>query len=234
MNTKKLTAIALILILVFSLASCNTGGGDPEPLTEETTDVAETPATPEETEELPDDNSDEPPFLKALRSGIYGYEMHMIATKGDSTAEGDSFVYSNGSLIAIGVVNDGEVTNRYIYDYETHMLQWILDGDKRYAVQDNCDFWHKFGIPDFRAGFDQIGTGTTEFEGETFDYIDCVDCGSGEEVVRILIKDGDVYAFQHNGNNWAHTLYLTKTYSSPPTTEYFEIPDDYEQEMPLR
>jgi len=232
--------IALILTGVFPI------GGEPDKNTddapvvetaeEDTTgeepvvETTEVDVTEEEEDEEEEDNTvpDEPPFLTALRSGVYGYDMHMIAIRGDETVEGDSFVYSDGSLIAIGVVDDGEVTNRYIYNCETHTLYWVFDEEKQYATQENCDFWHKFGIPDFHAGFEQIGAGTTEFEGETFDYIDCVDCGSGEEVVRILIKDGDVYAFQHNANKWAHNLYLTKTFSSPPTTEYFEIPDDYD------
>ena len=192
---------------------------------EEKTDKAE--EKEEEEEEEIDDG--EPPFLKTLKSGVYGYDMYLYATKGDRLIDGDSYVYSNGVLIAICVVeSDGVVSNRYIYNCETHFLQWIFDDTKQYATKEDVDLWWKFGIPDFSVGFDPIETGTTEFEGEIFDYIDCVDCGSGEDVVRILIKDGDIYAFQHNNNNWAHTLYLTKTYSTPPTTEYFEIPDDYE------
>jgi len=227
-------------MMIFVLSACNSAANDedetliavPDQPTEEASTQPEQNDTPaDESDDLADDpaedNSDEPPFLKTLRTGVYGYDMYMLAIKDDSTAEGDSFVYSNGSLIAIGVVDDGELMDRYIYNCETHMLYWIFDEDKQYATKEDCDFWHKFGIPDFHAGFDQIGAGTTEFEEETFDYIDCVDCGSGEEVVRILIKDGDVYAFQHNANNWAHNLYLTKTFSSPPTTEYFDIPDDY-------
>ena len=181
----------------------------------------------EEEEEEEDDG--EPPFLKTLMTGIYGYDMYLHATKGERLIDGDSYVYSDGALIAICVVeSDGVVSNRYIYNWETRYLQWIFDDTKQYTSTEDVDFWWKFGIPDFRDDFDQIGTGTAEFEGETFDYIDCVDCGSGEEVVRILIKDGDIYAFQHNNNNWEHTLYLTKTYTTPPTTEYFKIPADYE------
>jgi len=202
-----------------------------EEVEEEVEVIREEEDEEDEEDEDEEDNTvqDEPPFLTTLRTGVYGYEMHMIATKDDATVEGDSFVYSNGFLIAIGVIDiDGEVLNRYIYDCETHMLHYIIDELKVYAVQENCDFWYKFGIPEFRSGLEESGKGTTEFEGETLDYMDC---GSGEDAVRVLIKDGDVYAFQHNNNNWEHTLYLLQTYSSPPTTEYFEIPDDYEQEQ---
>ena len=233
--------IALIITGVFPI------GGEPDKNTDEApvVETAEEDTTGEEpvvetteadvTEEEEDeeDNTvpDEPPFLTTLRTGVYGYDMYMYATKNDRVIDGDSYVYSNGSLMAICVVeSDGEVSNRYIYNYETHMLHWIFDDLKMYAVKEDSDLWYKFGIPDFRAGLEQSGKGTTEFEGETLDYIDCVDCYLDEEyTVRVLIKDGDVYAFQHNNNNWAHTLYLTKTYSSPPTTEYFELPDDYEK-----
>jgi len=51
MNTKKLTAIALILILIFSLASC---GGEPESQQEDIPGATEAPAITEPEEETPD------------------------------------------------------------------------------------------------------------------------------------------------------------------------------------
>ena len=196
---------------------------------EEEEEVEEEEVVVEEEEEEEDntESNDEPPFLMTLRTGVYGYEEEHIIVK-DRTIEGKTFVYSNGSLMAFGVIDDnGEVMNHYIYDYEKNRIYGIYDEAKIYNFKDDIDFHYSYGIPIFHSGLEESGRGTTEFDGETLDYIDC---GSGEEdVVRVIIKDGDVYAFQYNNNGWEHTSYLLKTYSSPPDTEYFEIPDDYEQ-----
>jgi len=116
--------------------------------------------------------------------------------------------------------------NRYIYDYEKNAVYQIFERLQKYRYNEDIDFWHVFGIPDFYSGLEQSGKGTTEFDGETLDYIDC---GTGENAVRVIIKDGDMYAIQFLLNGWASIGYLTKTYTSPPSTEYFEIPDDYEE-----
>ena len=245
---KKILLIVLAIALVLSLSTgCNnsridddiddepisiTIGGvldeEPDdPVVEEPDDpVVEEPDDPVVDEPDEPEEPDEPPFLTTLRTGVYGYiEEHIIVK--DRTIEGKTFVYSNGSLMAFGVIDDdGEVISRYILDYETNTIYGVYDEVKKYNFKEDIDFWHSFGIPDFYSGLDQSGKGTTEFDGETLDYIDC---GSGEEaVVQVIIKDGDVYAFQYNNNGWAHTSYLRQTYSSPPTNEYFEIPDDYE------
>ena len=183
----------------------------------------------EQVEEEEEDNiePDEPPFLTTLRTGVYGYVMHMVTSQDEWTIEDDCFVYSNGSLMAFGIIDsDGKLmSNRYIYDYEKKTIYGIFDDKKLYNFKEDIDFWHSYGIPDFYSGLDQSEKGTTEFDGETLDYIDC---GSGEDAVRVLIKDGDVYVFQFINNDWASTFFLLQTYSSPPTAEYFEIPDDYE------
>ena len=218
-------AVALVVIAALLMISRNKVDITDPPVsdTEEVTgDVVE-----EEEEEEDDNEPGEPPFLTTLSTGVYGYDMYLHATKNGNLIDGNSYIYSNGSLIAICVVeDDGIVSNRYIYNWETHYLQWIFDEYKQYTCKEDVDFWVKFGIPDFSSGWDETGTGTADCLGETLDYIDC---DFGEYEVRVFIKDGDVYAFRHYGNDWEHTLYLTKTYSSPPTTEYFEIPDDYEE-----
>ena len=71
----------------------------------------------------------------------------------------------------------------------------------------------------------QTGNGTADCNGETLDYIDYI---SDKTPIRFFIKDGDIYAWRHPESD-TFTFFLTKTYSSPPTMEHFEISDDYEE-----
>jgi len=189
---KGLLTISVVMIMLLSLliAGCDSFGSVPEeptPLPEpEPTPTVTPEPTPEpvvnELEEIEDEEEeeevkevveaepDEPPFLTTLRTGVYGYEMHMVASRDDATLEEDSFVYSNGSVMAFGLTDDsGEVIKRYIYDYEKNRIYGIFDETKAYNFQDDIDFFRIYGIPDFYSGLEQSGKGTTEFEGETFD-----------------------------------------------------------------
>ena len=99
--------IALILTGVFPVGGVSDKDTDDAPVVEtaeedatgeapvvETTEVDVTEEEEEEEEEEDVNNEpDDPPFIKTLRTGVYGYDMHMVAIKGDSTVEGDSFVY---------------------------------------------------------------------------------------------------------------------------------------------
>jgi len=231
MDTKKLTVIALILILIFSLAACGNGGGsgDPELLPEDTTGAAETPATPEETEEPPDDTGDEPPFLKTLRTGVYGYDALVVVVQEDGSRsnEQNAFVYSDGSRAVIGRFDEGKLVERCIHDYEKNMSYQFFEKSKQYRFVENHNILTlNLGMADFRSGQTETGRGTEDFFGETLDYINY---GAGEDLVRIFIKEGDVYAMKTRGIERA-AYYVLKTYSSPPTTEYFDTQNtnDYE------
>jgi len=250
MKTKKLTAIVLTLILVFSLAACNSGGSKNN--TDEiqgTPEVAAAPVTtPDEgnagedekdaKEEEVNNDPDEPPFLKTLRTGVYGYEMRsLIFLFTDNPSPNYGFVYSDGSRAVYGMLADEEgeleLFMRFIYDYEKNETCMVNDYSKTYMIMtdpNNKSMFITSGLPDFSPGQNESGRGTADCNGETLEYIDY---GSGEDAVRVFMKDGDVYCVQVQESDQGFR-YLEKTYSSPPTTEYFEIPDDYELDVPSR
>ena len=238
----KIGIVCICIIMVFVLSACNSAASDEEmlivvsdPPTEESATQPEQNDPPDDEnddppDDPPDENSDDPPFITTLRTGVYGYERHMIAIIGEDTIEGDSFVYSDGSRVVYG----GQAPIRQIFDYEKNEFYVVSDSLKQYSVAPDDvaadTFFLSNGFPDYRAGIDQSGNGTADCNGETLDYIDYI---SGEVQIRFFIKDGDVYAMRQPEDD-KYTFFLTKTYSSPPTMEYFEIPDDYELYMPSR
>ena len=244
MNAKKLIAIVLTLILVFSLASCNNGGGKNDDSNDEiqnTLEVDEENTAEDENnveEEEVNNEPDEPPFIKTLRTGIYGYEMRsLIFLFTDNPSPNYGFVYSDGSRAVYGMLADEEgeleLFMRFIYDYEKNETCMVNDYSKTYMIMtdpNNKSMFITSGLPDFSPGQNESGRGTADCNGETLEYIDY---GSGEDAVRVFIKDGDVYCVQVQESDQGFR-YLEKTYSSPPTTEYFEIPDDYELDVPSR
>jgi len=232
MNTKKLIAIALILILVFSLASCGKTDDSNNDEIQGTLEVDEGNGVEDENiaeEEEEDDNGD-PPFVKMLRTGVYGYETRNYFIWNGKPVESHGFVYSDGSRAVYGMLADDgdgefELVMRDVYDYEENVVYHVFDDFKQYSVNpDANNLFHTMLLPDFRSGQSETGRGTTDCYGETLDYIDY---GSDKDAVRLFIKDGDVYAMQAQDDD-NYTRYPIKTYSSPPTTQYFEIPDDYE------
>jgi len=240
MNTKKLIAITLILILVFSLASCNSGGSKSNSETPGIPEVAAAPVTaPDEgngtedekdaEEEIIEDTSDEPPFLKTLRSGVYGYDalVVVVSSDGERTTEQSAFVYSDGSRAVVCRFDKGEIDERCIHDYENNMSYQFFERSKSYRFVENHNILTlNLGMADFRVGQIETGRGTEDFFGETLDYINY---GAGEDLVRVFIKEGDIYAMKTREVERA-AYYVLKTYSSPPTMEYFDISNmnDYE------
>ena len=249
MKIKKLTAIALILILVFSLASCGNTNESNNDEIRDTPEIDATPATaPDEENVAEDENNaeeeevnndpDDPPFIKTLRTGVYGYEMQsLIFVFTDNPSPNHGFVYSDGTRAVYGMLADEEgefeLFMRFIYDYEKNETCMVNDYSKTYSIMpdpNNKSMFITSGLPDFTSGQNESGRGTADCNGETLEYIDY---GSGEDAVRVFMKDGDVYCVQVQESDQGFR-YLEKTYSSPPTTEYFEIPDDYELDVPSR
>ena len=241
MKMKRIISIALTLLLLFSLASCSTIGGDKpddngsSEKIQETQTVDDKPVIKpddnekKEEEEIVDDRPDDPPFVKTLRTGVFGYE-YRTENKEGASAETITFVYSDGSLVihcyfnSSGVVSEWQ--SRELINYEKNEVYLVTDNSKQYTVipdvADKSLAVH--GIPNYRAGIEQTGHGTADCNGETLDYIDYI---SGQLEIRFFIKDGDTYAMRHPESD-SFTFFFTKTYTSPPTAEYFEIPDDYE------
>jgi len=224
---------------MISLASCGLNGEKPTAEITET-DVQDTPVIEEkpvikpddnekkeEEEEEVDDRPDDPPFVKTLRTGVFGYEYRTEA-KDEENYETITYVYSDGSLAVVGFIypNDWKGPIRQMCDYENDEYYVVSDTLKQYAVKPGTDaFFPPYRIPDYRAGIEQTGHGTADCNGEMLDYIDYI---SGEVEIRYFIKDGDVYAIRSPESD-KFTYFLTETYSAPPTAEYFEIPDNYEE-----
>ena len=242
MKMKRFIPLALTLLLLFSLTSCgikeaikpdDTGSSEK---TQETQTVEEKPIIKlddnakkdEEEEEIADDRPDDPPFVKTLRTGVFGYEYRAVTAAGAAGAT--TFLYSDGSRVVCGFFDaDGEFSpgvGRSIFDYEKNEAYVTTDTKKSFSVIPDASvmFFHMHGAPDYRAGIEQTGHGTADCNGETLDYIDYI---SGQLEIRFFIKDGDTYAMRHPESD-SFTFFFTKTYTSPPTAEYFEIPDDYE------
>jgi len=178
-----------------------------------------------EEEEEADNYPDEPPFIKTLRTGVYGYEYRTQAKSG-ADAETITFVYSDGFRVVVGAFwPNGEVPLRDIAYYEKDELYAITDTIKSYTVlpYEAQHYFYTKALPDHLSGMDQTGNGTADCNGETLDYIDYI---SGKTPIRFFLKDGDVYAFRHPESD-SFTFFLTNTYSAPPTMEYFEITDEY-------
>jgi len=236
MNAKKLIAIALTLILVFSLASCNNGGGKNDDSNNDeiqnTLEVDEENAAEDENnaeEDIIEDTGGEPPFLKTLRSGVYGYDALVVLASedGEITNEVSAFVYSDGSRGVVARFDEGKLDDRCIYDYEKNVSYQFLEFSKSYRVVDDYNILTRnCGIADFRSGQIETGRGTADCFGETLDYIDF---GSGKDAVRVFIKEGDIYAMKTQEVERA-AFFVLKTYTSPPTMEYFDISNmnDYE------
>jgi len=222
---------------MITLASCGLIGNKPTAEITET-DVKDTPVIEEKPVIKPDDNEkkeeeeeivvdrpDDPPFVKTLRTGVFGYEYQTVSEDG-TTTETMTIVYSDGTHLVYGPLwPTGEVPMRQILDYEKNEICVVSYHLKQYSiVPDAADvLFSTYGIPDYRAGIEQTGHGTADCNGEMLDYIDYI---SGGVEIRFFIKDGDVYARRHPEVD-TFVFILTNTYSAPPTAEYFVIPDNY-------
>jgi len=230
---------------MISLASCGLIGNKPTAEITDT-DVQDTPVIEEKTvikpddnekkdeeeEEVADDRPDDPPYVKTLRTGVFGYEYRTEAKDLPET-ETIIYVYSDGSRAVVGSIypNDWNGPMRQICDYENDEYHVVWDNMYIHDIIPGTDaFFLQNKIPDYRAGMEQTGHGTADCSGEMLDYIDYI---SGEVEIRFFLKDGDVYAIRSPESD-KFTYFLTATYSAPPTVEYFEIPDDYEKnELPM-
>jgi len=169
---------------------------------------------------------EDPPFLKTIRTGVYGYDMKIVDEMDGYVYNNKGFIYSNESYFVYALTeNNGELRVRYVYDYKTKQTTNIADYSKSYSVTSQ-DIYNVVGLPDLRPGQNQTGSGTADLDKESLQYIDY---GSGANSVRVFIKNGDMCAIQFHKDGCLTTFHLTKTYTSCPTSEYFEIPSDYEK-----
>jgi len=174
--------------------------------------------------------SDADSFFKALESGVYGYDMRYVTTNGEEIWENKGFVYSDGKQVVFATYgSDGEFEMRAIYNYGTEESWEVFDSKESYFKSTIINVVYTHGVPDFRSGKSETGSGTTEYNGEKLQYID-YDLDSnefGDNIVRVFMKGSKVYALQTTLTSYTHTFYLTEFYSSPPTKEHFAIPDHY-------
>ena len=220
--------VALVVVVALLLIPRNKVDITDPPISD-TEDVTEDVGDEEKKEEKEEEGEKspvaDPDFLKTLESGVYGYDMRYAEDNGDEIIEVNGFVYSDKSRIVLAFYgSNGSVQERMIYDYGTKESWYVDDSAKKY-YESSGTLFIIYGVPDFSVGKTQIDSGTADCNGEKLDYIDYDLSGNK---VRVFLKGGSIYAMQTSGFFVPVTYYLQKTYSSPPTTEYFEIPNNYQ------
>ena len=253
MNTKKLIVIALTLILVFSLASCNNGGSKSNnDEIQDTPGIGAEPVTaPDEEngaedekdveEEIIEDAFDDPPFMRLLKSGVYYYDyqdVHFLT--GPSS--------HNGYIVRI---NDKECTytTSQFSDGSQLAYRQLLDAaaGEEYMVRDQEKYYWINDIPDLTLidynDCKVTETGAEQYLEETLDYIDYLDENYNPDKdplqmftmtcvkptgIRVYLKNGDVYAYRFYEFGIIQNLgkYVSNPSDDPPP-DCFNIPEDY-------
>jgi len=244
MNAKKLIAIALTLILVFSLTACNTGGDKSNnDETQDTPEVAAAPVTvPDEgnaaedekdaEEEEEADDSGDPRFVRLLKSGTFYYECKSIWIDKEEwvNSEEDEIARIGFTAFAGSKMCEGDEPlrdlgrGRTIWDYEARKIIQIDDDKKEYEERpmrgDGTTLYDYSELTMHDSGVEEV-------RGETMEYIDYI--VPAGDIWRYYLKNGDVYAwrfFNHKTNESLYILYVSNVLADPPSS-CFEIASDY-------
>ena len=214
---KKILAILLSLIMVFSLAAC--GGGGEEPAGgEEVNNQVENQE--QQQEEIPAASTKTLAyFQKFLSGGEYTMEMKTTAEGMEMTMKsaykGD-MIYSESEYAgqkSIMVMKDGY---QYIIDHssKTVMKMQVVDNG---AVMDM--------FADEAANYETaVSSGTTEYNGKTYDYEEFTVEG---ETVQYLFDGNDLKIMKANVMGTESIVEIISL-EKGADAKLFEIPEDYQ------
>ena len=216
---KKLLAILLSLIMVFSLAAC--GGGGEEPVGgEEVNNQVENQEEQQQEEKLPEASTKTLAYLqKFLSGGEYTMEMKTTAEGMEMTMKsaykGD-MIYSESEYAgqkSIMVMKDGY---QYIIDHssKTVMKMQVVDNE---AVMDM--------FADEAANYETaVASGETEYNGKTYDYEEFTVEG---ETVQYLFDGNDLKIMKANVMGTESIVEIISL-EKGADSKLFEIPEDYQ------
>ena len=216
---KKLLAILLSLIMVFSLAAC--GGGGEEPVGgEEVNNQVENQEEQQQEEKLPEASTKTLAyFQKFLSGGEYTMEMKTTAEGMEMTMKsaykGD-MIYSESEYAgqkSIMVMKDGY---QYIIDHssKTVMKMQVVDNG---AVMDM--------FADEAANYETAAaSGETEYNGKTYDYEEFTVEG---ETVQYLFDGNDLKIMKANVMGTESIVEIISL-EKGADAKLFEIPEDYQ------
>ena len=216
---KKLLAILLSLIMVFSLAAC--GGGGEEPAGgEEVNNQVENQEEQQQEEKLPEASTKTLAyFQKFLSGGEYTMEMKTTAEGMEMTMKsaykGD-MIYSESEYAgqkSIMVMKDGY---QYIIDHssKTVMKMQVVDNG---AVMDM--------FSDEAANYETaVASGETEYNGKTYDYEEFTVEG---ETVQYLFDGNDLKIMKANVMGTESIVEIISL-EKGADAKLFEIPEDYQ------
>ena len=216
---KKILAILLSLIMVFSLAAC--GGGGEEPAGgEEVNNQVENQEEQQQEEKLPEASTKTLAyFQKFLSGGEYTMEMKTTAEGMEMTMKsaykGD-MIYSESEYAgqkSIMVMKDGY---QYIIDHssKTVMKMQVVDNG---AVMDM--------FADEAANYETAAaSGETEYNGKTYDYEEFTVEG---ETVQYLFDGNDLKIMKANVMGTESIVEIISL-EKGADAKLFEIPEDYQ------
>ena len=216
---KKLIAILLSLIMVFSLVAC--GGGGEEPAGgEEVNNQVENQEEQQQEEKLPEASTKTLAyFQKFLSGGEYTMEMKTTAEGMEMTMKsaykGD-MIYSESEYAgqkSIMVMKDGY---QYIIDHSSKTVM-------KMQVVDNSAVMDMFA--DEAANYETaVASGETEYNGKTYDYEEFTVEG---ETVQYLF-DGDELKFIKATVEGEEGVVEILSLEKGADAKLFEIPEDYQ------
>ena len=215
---KKLLAILLSLIMVFSLAAC--GGGGEEPAGGEEVNNQVENQEEQQQEEIPAASTKTLAyFQKFLSGGEYTMEMKTTAEGMEMTMKsaykGD-MIYSESEYAgqkSIMVMKDGY---QYIIDHssKTVMKMQVVDNG---AVMDM--------FADEAANYETaVASGETEYNGKTYDYEEFTVEG---ETVQYLFDGNDLKIMKANVMGTESVVEIISL-EKGADAKLFEIPEDYQ------
>ena len=215
---KKLLAILLSLIMVFSLAAC--GGGGEEPAGGEEVNNQVENQEEQQQEEIPAASTKTLAyFQKFLSGGEYTMEMKTTAEGMEMTMKsaykGD-MIYSESEYAgqkSIMVMKDGY---QYIIDHSSKTVM-------KMQVVDNSAVMDMFS--DEAANYETaVASGETEYNGKTYDYEEFTVEG---ETVQYLFDGNDLKIMKANVMGTESVVEIISL-EKGADAKLFEIPEDYQ------
>ena len=215
---KKILAILLSLIMVFSLAAC--GGGGEEPAGGEEVNNQLENQEEQQQEEIPAASTKTLAyFQKFLSGGEYTMEMKTTAEGMEMTMKsaykGD-MIYSESEYAgqkSIMVMKDGY---QYIIDHSSKTVM-------KMQVVDNSAVMDMFA--DEAANYETaVASGTTEYNGKTYDYEEFTVEG---ETVQYLFDGADLKIIKANVMDTESVVEIISL-EKGADSKLFEIPEDYQ------
>ena len=216
---KKLFAILLSLIMVFSLAACG-GGGEKPAGGEEVNNQVENQEEQQQEEKLPEASTKTLAyFQKFLSGGEYTMEMKTTAEGMEMTMKsaykGD-MIYSESEYAgqkSIMIMKDGY---QYIIDHSSKTVM-------KMQVVDNSAVMDMFA--DEAANYETaVASGETEYNGKSYDYEEFTVEG---ETVQYLFDGNDLKIMKANVMGTESIVEIISL-EKGADAKLFEIPEDYQ------